>query len=63
MRYPTVADALETYLRIIKQTGGLIGIRDIGALESAIAQPRMTFNEKTFIRPLSRRHRRWDSHS
>jgi death-on-curing protein len=46
MRYLTVADALETYRRIIKQTGGLIGIRDIGALESAIAQPRMTFNEK-----------------
>jgi death-on-curing protein len=46
MHYPTVADALETYRRIIEQTGGLRGIRDIGALESAIAQPRMTFNDK-----------------
>lgn len=46
MRYPTVADALETYRRIIKQTGGLMGIRELGALESSIAQPRMTFDEE-----------------
>jgi len=46
MHYPTVADALEIYRRVMEQTGGLMGIRDIGALESAIAQPRMTFNEK-----------------
>lgn len=30
MRYPTVPEALETYHRIIEQTGGLMGIRDIG---------------------------------
>jgi death-on-curing protein len=46
MHYPTVSDALETYRRIIEQTGGLMGIRDIGALESALAQPLMTFDEK-----------------
>ncbi len=46
MHYPTIAEALEIYRRVMEQTGGLIGIRDIGALESAIAQPRMTFNEK-----------------
>lgn len=44
MHYPTVADALEIYRRVIEQSGGLLGIRDIGSLESAIAQPRMTFN-------------------
>ena len=28
----------------MKQSGGGVGIRDLGALESAVAQPRMTFN-------------------
>ena len=44
MRYLTIAEVLETYQRIMQQTGGLIGIRDLGALESAIAQPYMTFD-------------------
>src|SRR6185295_15806653 len=34
---------LELYRRIIEQSGGSLGILDAGALESAIAQPRMTF--------------------
>ena len=46
MRYATLADALKTYRHIIEQTGGLIGIRDLGALASALAQPRMSFDEK-----------------
>jgi len=44
MLYPTVADAIEIYRRVMEQTGGLVGIRDVGALESAVAQPRMMFN-------------------
>ena len=44
MRYLTVAEVLETYQRVMQQTGGLVGIRDLGALESAIAQPYMTFD-------------------
>lgn len=43
MRYLTIAEVLETYQRVMQQTGGLVGIRDLGALESAIAQPYMTF--------------------
>jgi death on curing protein len=43
MRYLTIAEVLETYRRVMQQTGGLVGIRDLGALESAIAQPYMTF--------------------
>src|SRR5690349_8677807 len=46
MYYPSVGDALEIYRLIMEQTGGLLGVRDIGALESAIAQPRMTFNNE-----------------
>lgn len=46
MRYLTVAEVLETYQRVMQQTGGLVGIRDLGALESAVAQPYMTFDRK-----------------
>jgi death-on-curing protein len=44
MRYLTVAEILEIYQRIMLQSGGLIGVRDFGALESAAAQPYVTFD-------------------
>jgi len=44
MRYLTVGEVLEIYSRMMKQSGGSVGILDLGALESAVAQPRMTFN-------------------
>jgi death-on-curing protein len=43
MRYLTVNEVLEIYDRVMQQSGGSVGIRDLKALESAIAQPRMTF--------------------
>ncbi len=46
MRYVTVGEVLEIYSRVIEQSGGGVGIRDLGALESAVAQPRMTFNDE-----------------
>jgi death-on-curing protein len=48
MRYLTLNEMLELYRRIMEQTGGLMGLRDLGALESALAQPRMTFGGKEF---------------
>ena len=44
MRYLTVGEVLDLYSRVMQQSGGLVGIRDLGALESAVAQPRMTFD-------------------
>jgi len=44
IRSVTIAEILETYQRIMQQTGGLVAIRDFGALESALAQPYMTFD-------------------
>jgi len=44
MRYLTVGEVLELYNRVMKQSGGSVGILDLGSLESAVAQPRMTFN-------------------
>jgi death-on-curing protein len=43
MRYLTLKETLELHHRLLEQSGGLAGIRDLGALESALAQPLMTF--------------------
>ncbi len=37
---------LELHRQIIAQSGGTLGIRDFGGLESALAQPTMTFDKK-----------------
>ncbi|MCP9468975.1 MAG: type II toxin-antitoxin system death-on-curing family toxin [Nitrospira sp.] len=44
MRHLTLREILEIYQHVMQQSGGLVGIRDLGALESAVAQPRMTFD-------------------
>ncbi len=43
IRYLTLIEVLELHRRIITQSGGTLGVRDFGLLESAIAQPQMTF--------------------
>ena len=43
MRYLTLGEILVLYERLLALSGGRGGIRDLGALESAVAQPRMTF--------------------
>src|SRR3990172_576090 len=42
MRYLTLIEVLDLYRQIMEQSGGAFGIHDVNALESAIAQPRMT---------------------
>src|SRR5947199_3046066 len=44
MRYLTLAEVVEVHDLITRATGGGGGIRDLGALESAIAQPKATFD-------------------
>ncbi|MBK8988146.1 MAG: type II toxin-antitoxin system death-on-curing family toxin [Chloroflexi bacterium] len=46
MRYLTLSEALELHERVVTQTGGASGLRDMGGLESALAQPRMTFERE-----------------
>ncbi len=46
MKYITLGEVIELYFQIMAATAGLPGIRDLGALESALAQPRMTFDNK-----------------
>jgi hypothetical protein len=45
MRYLSLFEVLELHEAIIASSGGLRGIRDIRALESAINQPRLTFDQ------------------
>ena len=46
MRYLSISEVFELHDRIIFSSGGSRGIRDIYALESAVNQPRQTFDQK-----------------
>jgi death-on-curing protein len=43
MRYIGLAEVVELHRRVIEASGGSHGVRDLGAIESAVAQPRMSF--------------------
>jgi death on curing protein len=43
IRYLTLEEILELHRLALEQTGGLDGVRDLGGLESALAQPQMAF--------------------
>ena len=46
MRYLSISEVLELHDRIISSSGGSHGILDLNALESAVNQPRHTFDQK-----------------
>ncbi len=43
MRYLTLEEIVSLHAKLIAQSGGIPGLRDRGALESAVAQPEMSF--------------------
>jgi death on curing protein len=43
MRHLTVAEVLDLHHLILQGSGGMEGVRDMNALESALGLPRMTF--------------------
>jgi len=43
VRYVTLAEIVELHRRLLQATSGPPGIRDLGALESAVVQPKATF--------------------
>jgi len=43
MRWLTLAEVLDLHRRLIEQSGGRAGLRDLGLLEASLAQPRQTF--------------------
>jgi death-on-curing protein len=42
-RYVELEEILHLHARIVQESGGADGLRDLAMLESALAQPRMTF--------------------
>ncbi len=44
MRYLTLGEVVELHQWLLTQAGGAPGIRDLGLLESALAQPKTTFD-------------------
>ena len=44
MQHLTTKEVLDIHNKIIAQTGGITGVANMGLLESAIAQPKMTFD-------------------
>lgn len=46
MRYLTAGQVLFIHSRLIDETGGSHGIRDIGLLQSAVSRPKATFEGK-----------------
>ncbi|MEP7359663.1 MAG: Fic family protein [Anaerolineales bacterium] len=44
MRFLSVNEVLELHNRVVQASGGALGLLDLGALESAAAQPRMVFD-------------------
>jgi death on curing protein len=43
IRYLSLVEVLELHRRLIERTGGADGLRDLGALQSALAQPWASF--------------------
>lgn len=43
MRYLTLGEVLDLHRAVLETSGGGTGIRDLGLLESALAQPRASF--------------------
>jgi death-on-curing protein len=43
IRYLTVDEVLDLHEWVIEASGGSLGLRDLGALESSVAQPQMAF--------------------
>jgi len=43
MRWLHLAEVLELHRRLIQQSGGMSGLRDLGLLEATLAQPRQSF--------------------
>lgn len=43
MRYLTLGEVLDLHRRVIEQSGGAGGVCELGSVQSAIAQPQMSF--------------------
>ena len=56
MRSVTLREALELHRRVMETAAGVPAVRALGALESALAQPRMTFGFEVSTPTSSKKH-------
>ncbi|WP_200243682.1 hypothetical protein [Lamprobacter modestohalophilus] len=54
MRFLALAEVLVLQQRLIATSGGADGLRDAGALESAVSQPGGSAHHQGYLRPPSR---------
>ena len=53
MRYLSLVEVLALHKEIIAASGGIGGVRDLGVLESAVNQPRITFDQQELYHDLA----------
>jgi death-on-curing protein len=53
VRFLSLGEVVELHRRILLESGGSPGLRDLAALESAVAQPRITFGGQDLYPTLS----------
>jgi death on curing protein len=53
MRYLTLEEVLALQQRVIAQSGGAPGVRDVNLVDSAVAQPSMTFDGRDLFPTLT----------
>jgi len=46
VRYISVEEVVELHRRVVQRTGGTLGIRDHGSLESSVMQPLQSFDDQ-----------------
>ena len=54
IRYLTLVEVLSLHRQVINQSGGALGIRDLGLLESAVAQPKILGDKIYILQSLTR---------
>lgn len=59
MRYLTLGEVVTLHRRVIAHSGGSSGIRDLGLLESALAQPKATFDATDLHPTVIERRQPW----
>ncbi len=55
----TLEQIVELHDLLVRETGGSHGVRDMGAVESAVAQPQMGFGGEDLIQRWLRKPPRW----
>jgi death-on-curing protein len=55
VRYLILGEVLELHRQVIARSGGALGILNLSALESALAQPRMTFGGEDLYPSISQK--------